>query len=407
LARQLAEGNSASDGLEKTSMKASLMKASTLQKIMTEEKIALTELSPDIPEEIMVEGKPKTLVLEIFNEETLKASMTSSGTLQKKAQLPGYGVIEDDEVFWDSNLPTVTVPAYLSYDENGTTSVVEEQWILPYASDIDSIDDVFNMAIDEKMSSLEYPMFVVTIETPPALQQDPPVEQIQLSKMSAVQSFLVLKGIRLRVERDGWTHEEVELWYGKEGTRTYKYNNSSYTVTTTIVRYGWNMNGHTRKDASGVSRYFSDVNKKHKWYADQGWDVRLMALDNIYPRTLVAWEDDDESGRICRYYEPWTPNVALDFDPVDSTRVVGQQRSWEVWDLSDNSIKPHTPITTHIGGPGHSYIDQDDRFGESGVIRITDANVQHLSPSGVTFHSSNASPSGLGDIYYRFAWSSN
>jgi hypothetical protein len=64
-------------------------------------------------------------------------------------------------------------------------------------------------------------------------------------------------------------------------------------------------------------------------------------------------------------------------------------------------------IKTKIGGWA---FDQDDKFSQSAVTKITNASVFALSPGGGTFHSSNAvngGGSGLGDIYYRFAWSGN
>jgi hypothetical protein len=142
---------------------------------------------------------------------------------------------------------------------------------LPYASDIDDIDDQFNGAIDAKLASLTYPLFVVTLEgTTELVAKETP----SLAKPNAA-GYLVLKGIRLRCERDGWSHEELELWYGKKVT----YTDPQYPAVTssqTIVKSVWRMNGVYRPDATGTSRYFSDVNKKHKWYADQGYDARLL-----------------------------------------------------------------------------------------------------------------------------------
>lgn len=407
LARQLAEGNSASDGLGKTSMSNSLLKASTLQKIMTEEKIALTELSPDVPEEIMVEGKPKTLVLEIFNEETLKASITSSGTLQKKAQLPGYGVIEDEAFYWDGASEIVDVPVYLSYDENGTTNVVQEDWSLPYASDIDSIDDQFNTAINQRIESLEYPLFVVSMDP---VESTVEADTYNNDVESALKGYLVLKGLRLKVERDGWTNDELELWYGKQGDGVAipaSNPNSYYLVTNTIIKERWRMNGKSRKDASGVSRYFSDVNKKNKWYADQGWDVRLLKLSNWTPRTLVAWEDDDDPGRMDRSQIMFLWDPYESYDPLDTTKIQfvhGQRHTWQVWSLAYDSVY-RDKITTKVNGWA---LDQDDRYSESGVVDINMVWVYLLhskSPNSSYFSSGDARGGGLDDIVYRFSYS--
>lgn len=404
LAKQLAEGTSSSENLGKSNMKSNLMKASSLNKMLTEEKIGLSELSSDVPSEIMVEGEPKTLVLEVFNEEKLKENITSTGTLQKKAQLPGYGVIEDDEIFWDSSIPYVTVPVYLSYDENGTTSVVEESWILPYASDIDSIDDVFNMAIDEKMLALEYPMFVISMETPVAYQQEPPVEPTLLQKGMGPLGYLTLKGIRLKVERDGWSHEELELWYGKQFQAAHE-SIPGVQITQTVVKYGWKMNGNSRIDASGVSRYFSDVNKKHKWYADQGWDVRLLQLDEV-PRTIVAWEDDDRAGVIEKFELVIIPTF---IDLSNGSTINPHIANWQAWNMETNSIASNKEIITKVGG--FSLFDPDDRFGESAVYNITNASVLarflENSNNNGTFSSNSASNGSLNDIHYKFSWSQN
>jgi hypothetical protein len=44
------------------------------------------------------------------------------------------------------------------------SNIEEETWVVPYAPDIDDIDDEFNQYVDQLKASLDYPVFALTIE---------------------------------------------------------------------------------------------------------------------------------------------------------------------------------------------------------------------------------------------------
>ncbi len=212
---------------------------------------------------------------------------------------------------------------------------------------------------------------------------------------------MTLKGIRLKTERDGWSHEEFELWYGVP------IEIQGYTIMRPLIRYGWKMNGHNRLDASGTTRYFSDVNKKDKWYADNDQNVRLMALGDD-KKAMVAWEDDWNEGQIDR--KCLIPNLVLATGDV----IRANTSNYDAWNLANNRIETQVELSTKIDGTWFwNNLDDDDRFSQSAVTNITNGNVQALSPGatstslGNTFHSENAINATLGDVKYRFARSTN
>jgi hypothetical protein len=385
LAKELAQANPIAP-TAKSLGKTKISSQAFTSVLLKNEKIAISEVMTNVVDEIKVNNKDFKIYVEVFNEDKLAALAKSSDI-----QLINSGVTVDEGYYWDGVVEEVTVPVYLSTSEDGSTGVITEYWDLPYASDIDDIDDIFNVAVDAKMAELPYPLFVVTMEenSVELVAKDSP----ELGKVNAG-PYLVLKGINLKVKRDWW-NEELELWYGSPVEIYAGYESQ------TIIKNGWKFNGNRRIDASGVSRYFSDVNKKDKWYADQGYDVRLMALDTKNKR-MVAWENDWNSGQIDRVMI--IPNT---LDPSSGATIRGHISNYDAWNLNTNTVNTHVEMISKIDGDWfQSLLDQDDRYSQSGVYKITDANVRALSING-TFESQNAVSGGLGDIKYKFAWSAN
>ncbi len=371
--------------------KSKMNKATFINRLLTEEKVDMYEVMTGAPKTIKVDGKECKVIIEAANEDKLNSFAKGSSATEVEC-----AIAVDDQYFWDGVSSEVTVPVQLVYDENSGIPVETQYWTLPYASDINDIEEDFNNAIAARLASLEFPMFILTIENN--------LEELEMEKTAGLNKptaagYLVLKGIRLRTERDGWSHEEFELWYGGPVIPS---------NTKPVIYQCWKMNGVTRLDASGTQRYFSDVNKAHKWYADQGWDVRLLALgdDN---KAMVAWEDDWNEGQIDR--RCLVPNLSYIRPGQTNVRHVrASTKNYDAWDLSTNKIDPNVDLATEIDGAWLPTIDEDDSFSQSAVYKITNNNVRDRSQNGTyTFHSADAVnvPGGLGDIYYRFAWSGN
>lgn len=370
LAKEIAENRTFSSSSSMN--KGKMSKTALVNRLLADEKIDLYEVTSSAPKSIKVDGKEFKVILEVANENKLNSFAKGNS-----ASAVECGVGVDDQYFWDGVSSEVTVPVQLVYKESASKPAETVYWTLPYASDIDDIDEHFNAAIDEKLSELDYPMFVLTIENT--------VDEFTIDKMNKTNNpgpYLAYKGVRLKVERDGWTDEEFELWYSKtDGV----YNNYG-------CKYHWKFNGHTRPDASGVLRYFNDVNKKNKWYErpdDQL--IRLMAL-NSTPHFMVPWEDDWNSGDIDRYP-----------DYIDPNGVPWEAKLYDAYNCATNRVDAGVIIRTHVDHLGA--LDQDDRYSEAGIYNITAGNVHARAYGGnIFFETNQAINGGLDDINYRLTY---
>lgn len=157
LAKEIAENRtfSATGQMPKDKMS----KAALAGRLLSDEKIDLAEVMVDAPKSITVDNKEYHIFIESPNED--KLSVFAKGNSASEVEC---AVAVDDQYFWDGVSNEVTVPVQLVYNENASRPAETVYWTLPYASDIDDIEEEFNSAIAAKLASLEYPMFILTIE---------------------------------------------------------------------------------------------------------------------------------------------------------------------------------------------------------------------------------------------------
>jgi hypothetical protein len=106
------------DPLTLSAGKSKLSKQAFVNDLLQNEKVAISDVLPDIVGDIKFNDRDYKVYIESVNDEKLDALAKENEVLQLQS-----AVTVDDEYFWDGEAADVTVPVYLSSTENSTTSV--------------------------------------------------------------------------------------------------------------------------------------------------------------------------------------------------------------------------------------------------------------------------------------------
>lgn len=371
LSQKITSSNS-SDGLLKSAHSGRLFKQETFNKLMKFEKLSGSEVLPDVPEQIMVDGKPHRIHFESFNCNQL-------GKLSKPLEGDGpiLGVYVDPASYFDGVSDHVDYPVQILSFENGEYVTTTETWSHPYAADNDLIDDKLNSAIDAMKAGLTYPVFALTIEE----ISDESDDRDQLGKSTAM-GYLAFRAVWLKTERDGSTDEEFEVWWGPESG--YLYNAKKFD------------GGKYNEPATGQSVRYPDVDHKNHWYnaqdnVDPYVTIGLVALDNTTAMAVAPWEDDQSAGKIARFN--WIT------DPTGN-RFVSKLYT-DIFNAGSNAVDDDKYLRTDFDEA--AVLDEDDPYAESPLYNLTYTNVVALTGNrAYSFDTDFATNHPLGDIRWIF-----
>lgn len=195
----------------------------------------------------------------------------------------------------------------------------------------------------------------------------------------------------LKVERDGLTDEEFEIWWTDPEVAGLVYQRDMF-------------NGNSHYDASGANVKFPDVNTKGHWYQlgdEYNTVIRLIAINNLFNHALTPWEDDDASGSMHRFYRSDMYNPVINGVQTGAwahVKIYADAFNAET-NLRDDNVGIHYIVN------GFSGADEDDPYSEAAVYRITAANIYTLSGGvGNRFETNQAINGNLDDINYRFRY---
>jgi len=359
-----------------------LFKPEKMNKLLEKEKLNISEVLEGAPKQIMVNAKPFDINVESFNPAeaaALSKSLDGEG--------PIMGVYADPNDYYDGKSDHIEFPVQILSKESGQLVTKEETWTVPYASDIDAIDDEFNAYIDNLRASLTYPVFVVTME-----KQEDDLDKTRLSKSATALGYLAFYSVNLKVERDGTSNEEFEMWWGPQNG--YTHNHSS-------------MNGNSSTDVYGNSYHKADVNVKSKtYYAHDPTDqirvyVPLVPLDNDgnNVQAVTPWEDDLYGGEMDR-------DALYDVNGTPFTAPTWRDEyNWaNGYIYHDNIFRAY--VDNNTGG----ILDQDDQYSQGALYNGTYNNVYSRTSNGaITINTADApyvdnpSSKGLGDMTWQFS----
>lgn len=365
-----------------------LLSTTFLRDVVKREGLPITEIMPNEPRIIKVDGIKHEVRLEVFNGSTASIWAGKSTTTDGDQ----FGIYADPANYYDGESDHVDFPVQIVSLKDGEYVTREEIWTAPYAADIDLIDDEFSAYISNLRDATPFPLFAVTAEFADADLVD---EQEGLSKTGSV-AYLGIEGIYLKVERDGLTNEEFELWW------TDPYLN--------LVHQRDMFNGNKHYDASGTNVKFPDVNTKGHWYQiyDEYQDsIRLIALSN-YAYQLTPWEDDDASGSMHRDPRPW---MVEEFPVIVDGVITGGKFHTKIWkdvfNTATNIVEDDINIP-YVVDSYSAYGDEDDLYSEGAVYAITHDAVLTRSlqaaATGGRYETNNALNKKLDDINYRFKY---
>jgi hypothetical protein len=383
LSMELALKDPVTGALAKSAGNNSLLKQTTLSKLLSDEKVNISEVLRDAVGKINVNGEPFDINVEAFNETALsKVSKSLDGDGIQ------YGVYADPAFYYDGKSDHVDFPVQIVSLNNGNYTTHEEIFTAPYAADIDEVDDEFNEYIRNLKATTPYPLFAIALEFAGA---DP--EDQGLSKTLAVGPYLGLEGVYLIVERDGWTDEEFELWWTDPDASGLVHKRDMF-------------NGNYHLDASGANVKFPDVDTEGHWYQlgdEYNTVIKLIAINDVFIHALTPWEDDDASGSMHRFYRKEEM-----YHPVINGVQTGGWAHYKVYDDAFNceTNMRDDNIAIHYYVNGFSSVDEDDPYSEAAVYKITATTIFTLSGGAANyrFETNQAINGKLDDINYRFRY---
>lgn len=347
----------------------SLINLDNVESIASNESVPLSDLVAGEEDMIRIEGSTYNIRVEMFNDETATDLMDALKSESDYA----FGLCVDPDRFYVDGSSEIEFPIMQAtvVDKEFTVNSLEASQ--PWYTDIDSIEASWTMSVEEFRAGLDYSLFVLSLEHMGYYEDDEPMNP------ETTGPYLAYKGIRLKVERDGISHEEFELWYSQPG------------ADNQLVKYHWKFNGTTRLDASGTSRYFNDVNRKNHWYERPDNNLTCLIPLSSYEQNAVPWEDDWNSGLLDRVPDAWDPYRPLEI------------KSYDAFNCVTNYVDVNVVITSLITGTTQTNppwaFDQDDGYYEAGMYRISQASVEARSDYGnIIFQTNDAMNGGLDDI---------
>ena len=346
-----------------------LLQAPMLNKMLLREKLEASEVISDVPNQITVEGNPYAVRVESFNPaqiSKLSKSLDGDGVL--------FGIYADPANYFDGTSNEVHFPVQILSKENGEYVTTEEIWSHPYAGDNDMIDDELNSAIDRMKASLTYPVFAVTMEEITTEEPEP------LAKVNAL-GYLAFRAVNLKVERDGSTDEEFEMWWGPE---------------LGLIHSRKKFDGTKQNEpATGIDVRFPDVDHKNWWYNAQDSvnpyiTTGLVPLDNTTIMAVTPWEDDQTAGKMARF--SWYPDP--NGNPTNAHTYT------DIFNAGTNTVDDNKVLYMYVDQ--NAAYDEDDPYSEGALYRLTWDNVGNLVGFGPYFDTDFAVNHGLGDMTWRF-----
>lgn len=354
-----------------------------LAKIAKQGHVAINEVT-DVSSVITVENQLHEIRMEVFNpqkaEAMSKSAAVASGDL--------YGVYADPIDYYDGSSDHVNFPVQIVSVNNGEYSSREEIWTAPYSADIDQIDDEFNQYISSLRENTPYPLYALTIEN---IEEDP--QDGNLNKSAAAGPYLGFEGVYLKVERDGLTNEEFELWWTEP-------------AVSNLIHKRDMFNGHHHTDESGANVYFPDVNHKGNW--EQLGDefttpIRLISLADGIVKALTPWEDDATAGSMKRFNDhPELYNPVI--DGVQTGAWADIKKYDDAFNCETNIVDDNVGL--HYLLDGFTGADEDDPYSEGAVYRISQQSIFLRAAAG-RFETNQALNHNLDDINYRFNYYPN
>ncbi|MBX7152616.1 hypothetical protein K1X84_13325 [bacterium] len=378
LSKKTASSNEV-NGLQKRTFEK-ITQASFLIKIAKKGNLPMAEILDEVPPFIMVDGEKYEVRMEVFNNKQAEAFAQKSSIEEGDV----YGIYADPADYYDGQSDHVDFPVQIVSMQNGVYETREEIWTAPYAADIDQIDDEFNQYIANLKANTPYPLFAVTREFVGEDPQDSP----SLSKSAAVGPYLGFEGVYLKVERDGLSNEEFELWWTDPNLGG-------------LIHQRDLFNGNHHNDASGANVKFPDVNHEGNW--EQLGDefsvpIRLISLSDGFVHFLTPWEDDDGSGSMQRFHRQFPDEYVSTINVIAQIKIYADAFNCETNHRDDD-------IPGHYALDGYAEVDEDDPYSEGAVYRITSASIYQRSSGGaIRFETNQATNGGLDDINYRFRY---
>ncbi|HNB55392.1 MAG TPA: hypothetical protein PKV06_00355 [bacterium] len=350
-----------------------------LAKIAKQGHVAINEVT-DVSSVITVENQLHEIRMEVFNPQ--KAQAMSKSAAVTSGDL--YGVYADPIDYYDGSSDHVNFPVQIVSLNNGEYSSREEIWTAPYSADMDQIDDEFNQYISALRENTPYPLYALTIEN---IEEDP--QDGNLNKSAAAGPYLGFEGVYLKVERDGLTDEEFELWWTEP-------------ALSGLIHKRDMFNGHHHTDESGANVYFPDVNHKGNWeqLGDEfTTEIRLISLADGIVKALTPWEDDATAGSMKRNSRSSMYNPVI--DGVQTGAWADVKVYDDAFNCETNMVDDNVGLHYYVDGFPESK-DEDDPYSEGAVYRISAASIANRAPNGVRFETNQALNHKLDDINYRF-----
>jgi hypothetical protein len=368
------------------SKKSGLLKQSTLSRLLSEQKLRADEIMDDVPSRITIDGKPNRIFVELFNE---KGATNLEKSLAKgSAEGDMFGVYADPANYWTGE-SEINFPIQIVSEQAGALSSREEIWTAPYSKDIDDIDDDFNAFIANLKSSLNYPIFAVTVEK----EDDPSENDARKRKAMELRKgqtspYLTFHAIRLYVTRDGLTGEEFLSWFG-DGDLA-------------LDRYKHNDNGSDRTtDARGVDVKLEDVNTDHKWYEQDSTNLFYYMDLSEYSgsrKLILPFEDDINEGSMdrsvdCDWYGPG-PNECY------------ESENWnEAWNAGTGKVDKDIQLAYWVQNDQQGWVDTDDQYSEGALYNIDKDKILLRSSGGsIIIDTKPRDDGGLDDMRWKIGY---
>ncbi len=347
-----------------------LINVTNIERILEEESVPLSGLVEGADDQLTVDSLDYTIRVELFNETQASPLMTAIA----KAGDYAFGICGDvDRLYPEEGSTQITYPTFKAVVSRMEWSMETEEMSQMWETDIDTIDDEWNADLDDMYNNLPYALFVLSLEENDNGGGEEPSEDVETASY-----YLTFKAVWLKVERDGNSHEEFEMWYNHP--------------ISGLVDARWKFNGIWRNDARGVNAYFNDVNKKKKWYERPDNDLTyLFKLDDEFTRVILPFEDDWREGLMDRVHYTWNPLIGYYWI-----------KNWDTYNAGTNMVQQNIP-QMYVVHPQLLLFDQDDRFSEGAAGNLTFTNVRNRTNDGANYLNTDlATGGGLDDRIYKF-----